>query len=155
MPRFTKRDRYVELLESARQAAGNASCPYSGYSVGAAVLTSDGQVFTGCNVENATYTLTIHAEVAAATAAISAGALKAALLRGQNQFQFISAVACVCLKAYETWHCALCRQFLCEFGVDMDIVVPRADGTALWKPLKQLLKHPFVPASLSSCSHTH
>lgn len=151
MPRQTKRDRYALLLEAAREAAGNAYCPYSGYSVGAAVLAWDGQVYTGCNVENATYTLTIHAEVAAATAAISGGALKRCLAAGRNQGQLIQAVACVCLKTFETWHCALCRQFLCEFGVEMDIVVPREDGTALWKPLKRLLKHPFVPAIVQGC----
>lgn len=153
MPRRTKSVIYRELLDEARKAAHNAYCPYSGYSVGAAVLTFDGQIYTGCNVENATYSLTVHAEVAAAIAAISGGALKRAQAAGLNQHQFIKAVACVCLKTYETWHCSLCRQFLLEFGVDMDIVVPREDGSALWQPLKRLVKHPFVPAILDTCSH--
>lgn len=96
---------YKELLSAAEKAAGNAYAPYSGLQVGAAILTEEGQIFTGCNVENASYGAAICAERAAVAAAVSAG--------------------CRSFHAVAVTHmpCGICRQVLAEFG-NMDVVTP-------------------------------
>ena len=90
-----------KLLALAREAAQQAYCPYSHFQVGAALLTRDGVVFKGCNVENASYGLTLCAERAAVCAAISAGA---------RDFEAIAIVATRLATP-----CGACRQFLAEF----------------------------------------
>ena len=62
-----------KLIDTAKRAAKNAYCPYSGYAVGAAVLTDDGNIYDGCNIENASYSLTICAERVALFKAIADG----------------------------------------------------------------------------------
>jgi cytidine deaminase len=121
------------LLEAARAASRRAHCPYSNFHVGAAVW-ADGQIFTGANVENASYGLTICAERTAAFAAVLAGARR------------IEAVAVACVDAPEGSHpallmpCGACRQVLAEFaGADTPVVVDRA-GTYT---LAELLPHAF------------
>lgn len=90
------------LLESSRAVRERAWAPYSQFAVGAAVLNSDGQIFVGCNVENASYGLTICAERVAMSSAVAAGAT--------------SPVA-ICLSlAGEPLPCGSCRQFLSEFN---------------------------------------
>jgi cytidine deaminase len=108
-----------ELLEAARAASRLAYCPYSRFHVGAAVR-ADGRIFTGANVENASYGLTICAERTAAFAAILAGATR------------IEAVAVACVDAPEgcdpngLMPCGACRQVLAEFaGPETPIVVDR------------------------------
>ncbi len=99
----------MELLEHAKAAAKNAYCKYSDFPVGAAVLTSSGKIYTGCNVENASYGLSICAERNAASAAIAAGERE------------IKAVAVHSPKLKNCVPCGACRQFLAEFG-DPDII---------------------------------
>ncbi|MBC7966714.1 MAG: cytidine deaminase, partial [Fuerstia sp.] len=89
-----------ELQTAARAARGNAWAPYSGYHVGAAVLASDGRIFAGCNVENASYGLTICAERVAICTAIA---------QGCSSFIAI----CVSLTGIPV-PCGACRQFLVE-----------------------------------------
>jgi cytidine deaminase len=96
------------LLGAATGAATHAYAPYSRFRVGAAVLTADGNVFTGCNVENASYGLTICAERAATFAAVSASEQKPQLV----------AVAIVTDPAVPASPCGACRQVLMEFGPD-------------------------------------
>src|SRR5262245_13258699 len=122
-----------ELLEAARAASRAAYCPYSKFHVGAAILAG-GRVFTGANVENASYGLTICAERTAAFAAVLAGCAS------------IDAVAVACVDAPEgsppalLMPCGACRQVLAEFaGPDVPIVVDRA-GTFT---LAELLPHAF------------
>ena len=91
------------LLAAARAAAKAAYCPYSRFAVGAALLADDGRVFTGVNVENASYGLTICAERAALFAAVSAGA---------RRFQALALVAGTRTPATP---CGACRQVLAEF----------------------------------------
>jgi cytidine deaminase len=95
-----------QLVEQAIAAAQNAHCPYSQFCVGAALLTRDGQVFTGANVENASYGLTICAERSAIAAAITAGA---------RDFE---AVAIVASGDNPPLPCGACRQVMAEFCKD-------------------------------------
>lgn len=100
---------WKKLRELARAARGKAYCPYSQYQVGAAVLARSGQIVAGCNVENASFGLTICAERAAVCAAVSQG------------FTELVAV-CVSLTGTPV-PCGACRQFLHEFNAEMLVVL--------------------------------
>lgn len=102
-----------QLVESALSVRKQAYAPYSKFLVGAALLTEDGTVFTGTNVENASYGLTICAERVAACSAVAAGHRK------------IKAVAVA--TAGGASPCGACRQFLAEFGGSMDVYLVDAD----------------------------
>jgi cytidine deaminase len=129
-----------KLLTRARAAAEHAYVPYSDFPVGAAALTSDGTIHTGCNIENASYGLTICAERTAVSGAIS---------RGHQQ---IVAVAVSAPKVPRTTPCGACRQFLNEFrpGIsDMVIVLDDGDsGEPVW--LSELLPRAFGPRNLDA-----
>jgi cytidine deaminase len=133
-------DVQTELLARARAAAAQAYVPYSGFPVGAAVLAADGSIHTGCNVENASYGLTICAERVAATAAVSSG------------HRQIVAVAVSAPKVARTTPCGACRQFLNEFhpgASDMMIILDdRGSGEPIW--LEELLPHAFGPRNLDA-----
>lgn len=103
-----------ELIHRAGAARTQAYAPYSRFQVGAAVLTSDGQIFAGCNVENASYGLTICAERSAVCAAVAAG---------QKQ---ITAVAVATAGGHSP--CGACRQVLSEFGPAMEVLLVDADN---------------------------
>jgi cytidine deaminase len=122
-----------KLLQAARRARRRAYCPYSRFRVGAAAETADGQIFLGCNVENASYGLTICAERAAIFNAVSAGAHRIVRI----------AVSCPPSvgKAPELLvPCGACRQALAEFmDPDGQIVVDRVGVFRL----KDLLPTPF------------
>lgn len=92
------------LIDAARLAAAAAYCPYSHFSVGAAILASDGRIFSGCNVENAAYGLTLCAERNAITTAIAAGC---------RSFQAIAIVGGT--DTALAYPCGSCRQVLAEF----------------------------------------
>ena len=93
------------IMDAAVKAADNAYAPYSGFRVGAALMCSDNSVFTGANIENRSYGLTICAERSAVSSAVSAGSRK------------IAAVAIYCMDAdYPVPPCGACRQVLTEFG---------------------------------------
>jgi cytidine deaminase len=113
---------YRSLLDAAKQASALAYCPYSNYNVGAAVLTFDGNVYVGCNIENYGFSQTVHAEESAVANAIAHGALQRC---GQNlrHTQFIKAIAVWAIKADAAFPCGNCRQFLSEFGCEFDVVV--------------------------------
>ena len=124
------------LIARARAAAGNAYMPYSKFKVGAAVLTDDGQVFAGCNVENASYGLTICAERNAVFQMVAQGRLK------------IRAVAIYTPTKTPTAPCGACRQVINEFGPDA-LVVSGCDGPerTVFR-LSELLPGAFGPANL-------
>ena len=106
-----------DLLSRARAAAKHAYAPYSEFPVGAAALALDGSIHTGCNVENASYGLTICAERAAVSAAVGAG------------HRQIVAVAVSAPKVARTTPCGACRQFLNEFRpANADMVIVLDDG---------------------------
>lgn len=102
------------LIQAAIDARENAYAPYSKFLVGAAVLTADGQVFGGCNVENASYGLTICAERIAAGTAVAAGSRE------------ITAVAIATPGGHSP--CGACRQVLAEFGGEMVVLLADSDA---------------------------
>jgi cytidine deaminase len=122
-----------ELVSHAREVAGRAYAPYSRFRVGAAVRDADGAVFVGCNVENASYGLTICAERAAIFAAVAAGARRP-----------FSALALTCLDAAESdgcMPCGACRQVMAEhLRPDATVGV---DGVGEFS-VSQLLPHQFT-----------
>ena len=99
-----------QIIQAAAQARLNAYAPYSGFKVGAAVLTGAGAIFTGCNVENASLGVTICAERAAVAAAIAAG-----------QSDLI-AIAIVADAPQPAMPCGACRQVIAEFNPSIRII---------------------------------
>ena len=100
-----------ELVEAAREALAAAYVPYSDYRVGAALLTSDGSVYTGCNIENANYSNSLHAEEVAIAEAVKAG---------HDSFERIAVSSGV---RDGVTPCGMCRQTLAEFCDDALVVV--------------------------------
>jgi cytidine deaminase len=126
------------LLEAAREAATRAYVPYSGFPVGAAVLVEGGEVVTGCNVENASYGLTVCAERTAVFTAAVAG------------HRTVLAVAVTAPRVATVTPCGACRQVLNEFKPrdrDLTVILEGADGPEL-VPLGELLPRAFGPADL-------
>ena len=123
------------LIAAARSAQARAYAPYSRFRVGAALEADDGSVFFGCNIENASYGLTICAERAAICAAVSAGA---------RRFRRAVVVSDVDPPAAP---CGACRQVLAEFGLDLPIQGVGAHQTVTWR-LSELLPVAFGPEQL-------
>lgn len=123
------------LVTAARQAQSQAYAPYSNFRVGAALEASDGRIFVGCNVENASYGLTICAERAALFAAVAAGS---------RQFRRAVVVSNVDPPAAP---CGACRQVLAEFGLDLRIEAIGPKRTTSWT-LSELLPSAFGPEQL-------
>jgi cytidine deaminase len=117
----------TELLEKAWSVRGAAYAPYSNFAVGAALLAESGQVFTGCNVENVSFGLTICAERAAVCAAISAGA---------RRFRIICIVSD---SISPVSPCGACRQVLAEFSEDLEVICENRDGVRFRSSLSELL----------------
>jgi cytidine deaminase len=123
------------LVRAAEAARRHAHAPYSRYHVGAAVETEDGAIYAGCNVENASYGLTICAERAAVCAAVAAGARK------------IRKVVVVTDSDPPGAPCGACRQVLAEFGLDMEVTAIGPAGRMQWT-LRDLLPAAFTSEAL-------
>ncbi len=127
-------------LERLRAAAGEvrlrAHAPYSGYRVGAAALGSDGRVYAGCNVENASYGLSVCAERHAVAALVAAGATPPL------------ALVVVTDSTPPASPCGACRQVLAEFG-DFPVVLAGIDGEQLRSSVRELLPLAFLPTTLA------
>ncbi|MCR4779960.1 MAG: cytidine deaminase [Ruminiclostridium sp.] len=123
------------LIKAAAGARENAYAPYSGYRVGAAVL-ADGEIYTGCNVESASYPCGICAERAAAAKAVGEGR------RGIGAVAVIGSSGEVCTP------CGMCRQFLYEFGEDMTVICCDRDGGYETHTMKELLPFGFGSSSM-------
>ena len=124
----------TRLLDAAERALRNAHAPYSHYRVGAAVLADGGKIFAGCNVENASYGLTMCAERVAVGGAVAAG--------NKN----IRAIAVVSDGPEVPWPCGACRQVLVEFAKDDTPVLVAIRGhqrAAELATLSELLPHAF------------
>jgi cytidine deaminase len=124
-----------ELLAIARDAAQQSYSPYSSFRVGAAVVTSDGTVFSGANIENAAYGASICAEANAITTAAAAGARR------------VDTVAVVCLDGDLCTPCGNCRQIMSEFGVTR-VIMEHGDGSPNIVTLEDLLPMSFGPEAL-------
>ncbi|HEY1187637.1 MAG TPA: cytidine deaminase [Gemmata sp.] len=126
-----------ELIRRARKVSANAYCPYSNFPVGAAVLTDDGEVFEGCNVENASYGLSICAERSAIAQMVA---------RGKRS---IAAVVVCTPTPTPTSPCGACRQVINEFGSGA-LVVSACDAPgAPTRALADLLPDAFGPQNLN------
>ena len=128
-----------ELVAAATEVRNQAHAPYSGYLVGSAVLTTDGRVFTGCNVENASYGLSICAERHAVAAAVAAGC------------RDFAGIAVVTQSDPPAAPCGACRQVLAEFG-DFPVILAGLDGQRESTTVKILLPLAFDPATLAAAS---
>jgi cytidine deaminase len=124
------------LVEEARDARNRAYAPYSNFFVGAALVTGDGRHFSGANVENASYGLSICAERVAAATAVAAGAYQ------------IEALAVTSSSPAPTPPCGACRQFLYEFNREMTVVAEGSNGERKQWRLSALLLHGFGPEDL-------
>ena len=105
-----------ELIRKAREAQKHAYAPYSQFHVGAAILTEDGQIFSGCNVENSSYGLTICAERTAVFTAVCEGS------------QRFSKIVIVSDDEAPVMPCGACRSVLFEFSPDMEIIAVGSAG---------------------------
>ena len=124
-----------KMLELARQAMADAYVPYSKYPVGTCLLTEDGRVFTGCNIENASYGATICGERTAVVKAVSEGVLR------------FAAIA-IAARGSAPYPCGICRQVLNEFGPKMRVLVTWDDQYVEKTTLDALLPNSFGPQSL-------
>lgn len=115
--RLEMTDDWTILINEAISAQKNAYSPYSDFKVGAAIITKEGKIFTGCNVENASYGLTVCAERIAVFKAISEGYLD------------LEAIAIVASDSKPTFPCGACRQVLIEFNENMKVYVNNGKKT--------------------------
>ena len=124
------------LIEAAKQARENAHAPYSNFRVGAALRSTSGRIFSGCNVENATYGLTICAERVAIFKAIS---------EGERGFM---AIAVVTDTEVLTPPCGACRQLIWEFCGDIPVSLANPKGKIEVIQMRELFPRPFDDSNL-------
>ena len=127
---------YQALITAAKSARENAHAAYSNFRVGAALRATSGRIFGGCNVENATYGLTICAERVAIFKAIS---------EGERGFD---AIAVVADTDSLTPPCGACRQLLWEFCGDVPVILANLQGRVEIVPMRELFPKPFDSSSL-------
>jgi cytidine deaminase len=120
-----------ELINNAKSARQLSYSPYSKFKVGAALKTKNGRIFTGCNIENSSYGLSICAEREAVFKAISAGE------------KDLDTIAVVTDSNKLLTPCGACRQVIWEFSKDMTIIVANLKGEKKEFKIKELLAHPF------------
>ncbi len=128
---FPKQTSDEQLLKLAREARQSAYVPYSRYRVGAALLAKDGRVYTGCNIENASFGLTNCAERTAVFKAVS---------EGNKDFTTIAIAA----DNTAPWPCGACRQVMSEFAPNLRVLVTWEDGQVEETTLSKLLPHSFL-----------
>lgn len=124
-----------ELIRKALEAKKLAYVPYSNFHVGAAIEMEDGSVYTGCNIETASYSPTNCAERTAIFKAISEGKrdIKKVVVVGDGEF---------------TYPCGVCRQVIREFGKDAQVIVANSEENYREYTLEELLPHSFGPEDL-------
>lgn len=134
-----EREQKELLLKLATEARDHSYSPYSHYAVGAALLTKDGKIYQGCNIENASFTPTICAERTAFFKAI---------FDGVREFAAIAVIGTGEMPAYP---CGVCRQVMAEFcDADFVIITSNRDGSeVVTETLDQMMPHRFGPKDLA------
>lgn len=122
---------YKKLIKEAEKARKRAYTPYSKFKVGAALLSADGKIFTGCNIENASFGLAVCAERVAIFKAIS---------EGSNKFEAIVVIGDTDKPCSP---CGACRQVISEFGEDIPLIMANLKGDVKIKKIKELLPEAF------------
>lgn len=122
---------YKKLISEAEKARKMAYTPYSKFKVGAAILSADGKIFTGCNIENASFGMSICAERVAIFKAISEGSTK------------FEAIAVVGDTDKPCSPCGACRQVISEFGEDIPLIMANLKGDIKIKKIGELLPEAF------------
>jgi len=130
------RNRNAQLVTAARLARRHAHAPYSKFRVGAALLGRSGAVYTGCNVESSSYSLTICAERTAIFKAVS---------EGEHSFE---AIAVVANTSEFTPPCGACRQVLLDLAGNIDVIMSNARGVTSVVKLRELLPRAFSNKNL-------
>ncbi len=125
-----------ELIKLALEAREKAYVPYSKFKVGAAILTKSGKIFTGCNIESASYTPTICAERTALAKCVS---------EGHTDIEKIAVVGSLQKISYP---CGVCRQFLREFGSDIVVISATGEDNYTEYKLSEILPNSFGPEDL-------
>jgi cytidine deaminase len=136
-PAMIEKEKFRSLVDAAKKARKHAYSPYSGVRIGAAVLSSDGRVFSGANVENSSYGLSCCAERTAIFKAVSEGA------------RDLVAIAVVGKSEGFTRPCGACRQVMVEFNPQMKVLRRGVDGFAANDTADSLLPRSFNPPELS------
>lgn len=124
-----------ELIKKAVEAKEKSYSPYSNFKVGAALLTKEGKVFTGCNIENAAFSPTICAERTAVVKAVSEGYkkfLKIAIVAGEDG----------------GFPCGVCRQVLREFSENIKIIIAKSEDDYIEYDFNEILPYSFGPNDL-------
>jgi cytidine deaminase len=125
---------YGDLIAKAMEARKKAYAPYSHFAVGAALLARSGRIYTGCNVENASYGLSVCAERVAVFKAVS---------EGERDFEAMAVVT-----ENGVTPCGACRQVLMEFGDNIQVIVADEAGGYRVFTLRELLPEAFTPEHL-------
>ena len=125
-----------ELIAKAREAMQHAYTPYSKFQVGAALLAEDGTIYTGCNIENASYGATNCAERTAIFKAVSEGVRR------------FKAIAIVSSSPAFTYPCGICRQVIGEFMPEGEIILENAKGELQVYPFKEIMPYHFAEQDL-------
>lgn len=134
-----------ELLDAALAMRSRAYAPYSNFAVGAALRLYDGSIVSGCNVENASYGLSVCAERVTLQRAVAAGRLAALLAAGGSAVQLVSAAAVVGDLPQPLTPCGACRQVLAEFaGPDCTVICANLAGIVQHYTLAKLLPAGFT-----------
>lgn len=127
-----------QLFDAAKRALENAYAPYSKFRVGAAIRTRQGEIFTGCNIENSSYGLTVCAERIALFKAVS---------EGQKEFDVLALIS---ESPNAVAPCGACRQVLAEFAPDLRILLCTPEGIQKETTISELLPLAFGPKDLIS-----
>ncbi len=129
---------YLTLIEHSLKARKISYSPYSRFKVGAALLSGSGKIYTGANIESASYSLTLCAERVVFAKAIS---------EGEKSFRAIA----VSVSTNElVFPCGACRQFMFEFAKDLDVIVVRSKTSFVVTKLRELLPEAFEKQSIPS-----
>ncbi|CAF4376791.1 unnamed protein product, partial [Rotaria sp. Silwood2] len=143
-PRINRNKTPTKLFVEAHAAKYKAYCPYSNFRVGAALLTSTGKIYSGCNVENASYPLSTCAERTALVKAVSEG-----------EISFEKIVITSDVESGFTGPCGSCRQTLAEFGLDLDVYLVNPKNESKQYKLRELLPIAFTPCDLQKSRTSH